>query len=431
MNGNKFDTFALTISSDPQYPWYDAILPPKLTTENQVKDNSYRQITEQYNDMNSLAKERRDTGSQFLIEGNILNGDLTAFGHDWQYEKYIELYGTLQEKQYPGLGNHDYSNNVGDSYNDNCATRMVMFMYDWLKSNVGILSFDFTDRSYYKGVELRTDFEGSLSYSFNIGKVHIVQLQNYPSYVREWNSWNAGSARRDFFYIREASYWLKNDLAIARNRGDIIIVNLHDYHDNFIEPGLSTFNNIVTEYGVSAVFAGHIHQDCGLVDNTSIPFFRSGAASYQDYLVVDINTKSKEMVVRKRACPEGGRYSFTEEPWKVTLDDTLPNPPLPIPPLMGHVTFFNEGGFVARFELSYTIGDEEKLQETGNMALGDKKHYDIPPDATNIRLKGEEDTALVWEGWRTVFDLRYGTPPNKCFKLYNTTLDPKWNNDCK
>ncbi|SCW61334.1 Cytolysin, a secreted calcineurin-like phosphatase [Paenibacillus tianmuensis] len=425
--------FSVIISSDPQYPWYDGVLPEGLKTEDEIKLNSARQISEQYESMNELAKQRRETGSLFPVHGVLINGDLTAFGHDWQMEKYKELLGKLELPYYPGLGNHDYANNVDDSYNNNCAMRMVDFMYGWLRLHTGMLKYDFAERSYYKFPELRVDYTGSLAYSFNIGKVHFVQLQNFPSYTDNWDSWNAGSARRDFFFIKPSFAWLKNDLAIARNRGDVIIVSLHDYHDNFIEPFVTEFNDITNKYGVSAVFAGHIHRNCGkigTIGSSNIPFFRSGAASYQDYLVADIDTEQKKMIVRKRACPLNGMYDFTGDSWECNLNDTIPYPPMPVPPTEGHVTFFNDGGFEARFELHYTYGGETLVFKTGNMTLGNKKTYYIPPDATDVWIIGQEYTGLVWEGWRTVFDLRFASPPNNCFKLYGTTLHPKWNNDC-
>ena len=427
------ETFSMIASSDPQYPWYDDVLPAGLTTEDEIKNNSKRQIKQQYESMNALAKQRSDSKSNFLIQGVLINGDLTAFGHDWQFDEYKNLVSILNSKYYPALGNHDYSNNVDDSYNNNCASRMVNFMYNWIKDNSGILNYDFTDTSYYKFPELRTDYSGSLSYSFNIGKVHFVQLQNFPSYIDNWDSWNTGSARRDYYFINSSFYWLKNDLATARNRGDIIIVSLHDYHDNFIEPFVTKFNQIIEEYGVSAVFAGHIHKDCGKIGNignSSVPFFRSGAASYQDYLVLDIDTSGKNIRVQKWACPYDGSYAFTGDEWNYPLIDTLPSPPLPVPPTQGYVTFFNEGGFAAKFELQYTYNTERFTFYSGDMSLGNKKTYYIPPDATDIWLIAKEQTGLIWEGWRTVFDLRLSSPDNKCYKLYGTTLNPKWNNNC-
>lgn len=432
------DKFCMLISSDPQYPWYDQVLPSGLTTDQQIQDNSNRQITQRYESMNLLAKQAKDSGNEYQVQGVLINGDLTAYGHDWQYDKYVEQVKTLNIPYYPALGNHDYSNNVDDTYNNNAASRMVNYMYGWLKLNAGILNYDFSENSYYKFPELRTDYSGSLSYSFNVAvgnnkNVHFVQLQNFPSYTDDWNSWNAGSARRDFYFIKPSFYWLRNDLAQARNRGDIIIVSLHDYHDNFIGESVKQFEDIMVEYSVSAVFAGHIHPDCGQVGtigSSTIPFFRSGAASYQDYLVADFDVISKSMVVKKMACPYDGNYGLTGDQWQIALNDTIPSPPLNVPSLTGHVTFFNEGGFKAKFHLEYTYNGTRYMEDTGDMNLGNKKTYYIPPTATDVWLKGEEQTGLVWEGWRTVFDLNFSGPPNNCFKLYGTTLNPKWNNNC-
>jgi len=430
----SISSFSLAITSDPQYPWYDGILPPGLTTDDQINDNSNRQITQRYASINQTAKQRKDSGSPFPVSGVIINGDLTAFGHDWQFDKYREQIGTLDSSLtvYPSLGNHDYQNNVDDTYNNNAASRMVDYMYGWLKLNAGVLNYDFGERSYYKFPELRTDYTGSLSYSFNIGKVHIVQLQNFPSYTDDWNSWNFGSARRDFYFIQPSFYWLSNDLAIARNRGDISLVFLHDYHDNFVID-VAKFENMMQQYQVSAVFAGHIHPDCGQIGqigNTGIPFFRSGSASYQDYLFADIDSAAKSMTVTKMECPYDGNYGPAGN-WTVALNDTIPNPPLPVPPTEGFVTFFNQGGFEAQFQLSYTDADGSRVEEkTGTMRIDEKKTYYIPPYATDVWVIGKENTGLVWEGWRTVFDLNFPGPPNNCFKLYGTTLNPKWNNNC-
>lgn len=424
--------FAMAITSDPQYPWYENKLPPGIKSDDKVNENSRRQIREQYESISKIAGER-DKSGHMPLKGVIANGDLTAFGHDWQLEEFKNLTKLLKPKFFPGLGNHDYQNNVDDTHNNNAASRMVDYMYQWLKENASFLSYDFTETSYYKFPELRTDFHGSLSYSFNIGKVHFIQLQNFPSYTDDWNTWNAGSARRDYYYISPSFYWLRNDLAISRNRGDIIIVNLHDYHDNF-DADVDEFNALMREYEISAVFGGHIHGSCGLagkIEGSAVPFFRSGASSWQDYLIADFDADAKLMTVRKMACPDGGTYAETGEKWGISLIDTTPSPPMHIPDTSGFVTFFNDGGFGAQFSLQYSkVNGDRVFESTGTLLLGNKKKYELPPDSTDIWLVGKENTGLVWEGWRTVFDLRYSSPPNRCYRLFGTTLDPKWNNDC-
>ena len=325
MSQQSLETFAFTISSDPQYPWYDDMLPDNLPNE-KVEENSYRQIRQQYEDMNKLAEDLSPNKLHFPIVGHIINGDLTAYGHPEELTTYEELLTILDAKPYyPGLGNHDYANNVDDTgwgpVKNRGATGMVKFMYHWLRQYAGNLRFDFSHKFDFGDKNVLT---GSLSYSFRAGKVLVVQLQNYPSYENDWTRPWANE-----IHIRSSLGWLKDRLTFARMRGDIVIVCLHDYHHHFTHR-LDEFNKMLKDYGVSAVFAGHLHEYCGLVGhikNSSIPYFRSGAAAQQNYLVANINTSSKEMVVRKRedktVNQKSGNYGFTKDKWVVSLNDSM------------------------------------------------------------------------------------------------------------
>lgn len=429
------DQFSIAVTSDPQYPWYDNVLPPELKTEDQIKANSQRQIREQYESINTLARER--AAGEFPLEGVILNGDLTAFGHDWQLSELKSLVSALSPQTYPALGNHDYANNVNDCANNDCATRMALYMIEWLRGSSGHLeTYDLKERSYYQFPELRTDYTGSMAYSLNLGSVHLAVLQNFPSYADEWNSWSASEAQRLFFYIKPSFFWLANDLARARNRGDAILVFLHDYNDNFVDPPFTQFRELMARYGVTAVFAGHIHEQCGLIDRIpasdaeGIPVFRSGAASFQDYLLAEVDLPGDSLKVTKYEAGVEEKYEAGES-WSFPVNRTKPVPPMPVPPEMGYVTFYADGGFEARFELRYKdYAGNQVTHQTGTMLLGNKRTYDLPPYATEIQLKGEENTGLVWEGWRTVFNLSFEQAPNRCYRLYGTTLNPKWDNQC-
>jgi hypothetical protein len=369
----------------------------------------------------------------------IINGDLTAFGHEEEMDKYCSLLGNLGDLQYyPGLGNHDYYNNVDDSFNNNCASRMVNWMYDWLRARPDTVSYDFTESSDYEFPTLCKDYSGSLSYSFNIHNVHVIQLQNYLGYTREWWSWNAAGARKDNYYIRSGLNWLLNDLAQARNRGDIIIVNVHDFEE---AAKSSEFIDALKTYGVTLVFSGHIHCDCGLykiigTGQNKTYVFRSGSSSYQDYLVVEVDSQNQKVSIRKRvstttsdATLEDDLYKYTNDCWKYDLNASVPNPPLPIPTRDGYVRFYNDGGFVARFYLKYTHEGQTVELETGDTCLGNKMTYIIPGNATGIQIIGKECTGLAWEWWRTVFNLSLNSAPNKCYRLYGGTLTPEWDND--
>lgn len=96
-------------------------------------------------------------------------------------------------------------------------------------------------------------------------------------------------------------------------------------------------------------------------------------------------------------------------------------------PTGGYVKFFNESGYVAKFTVSYTLNGERIETESGNLALGERKTMKIPTKATNIKIKGEGSTVV---SWTTIFEKTYSSPPNKCFKVYATIFDPKWNNNC-
>lgn len=418
--------FYVIFSSDPQYPWSES-----AEEEDKKKEESKVRISSQYRSMTKIANDMEKSIPRIDVKSVIINGDLTAFGHGWQLDEYKDLLAkNLYIPFYLGLGNHDYANNVNDCVNNGCASQMVDYMYGLIK-DMKYVNYDYSESSYYKFPELRTDYTGSLSYSFNIGKIHFVQLQNYPTYATTWNRWNTEKARRDFYSITSSMQWLKNDLAIARNNGNIIIVNMHDYGDHFSNN--PEFVNIITTYGVSAVFSGHIHSDCGFVGNiATIPHFRSGSSTYLDYLLVKFDTESNRMFIEKIVNDKAGNDSLTQTIGDYSLNANVPVPPLPVPSKDSYVTFFNEGGFVAQFELYYTKANGDSIcEKTGDMALGNKKTYTIPGDATKIRIFAKECTGLAWAWWKTVFDINLPEPPNKCYKLYGTTLSPGWNNDCE
>jgi hypothetical protein len=96
-------------------------------------------------------------------------------------------------------------------------------------------------------------------------------------------------------------------------------------------------------------------------------------------------------------------------------------------PKGGYVKFFNESGYVAKFTITYNFKGETIKTETGDMALGARKEVSILDAATNVRVKGEGSAVF---SWTEIFNKTYSSPPNKCFKVYATIFDPKWNNNC-
>ena len=62
---------------------------------------------------------------------------------------------------------------------------------------------------------------------------------------------------------------------------------------------------------------------------------------------------------------------------------------------------------------------------------GDRLNLDWRMNATNILVVVQGATGLVWEPWRNTYAMSYPTPPNFCLKIFGTTLNQQWNNECK
>jgi hypothetical protein len=96
------------------------------------------------------------------------------------------------------------------------------------------------------------------------------------------------------------------------------------------------------------------------------------------------------------------------------------------------LTFTQGGGYAATVLISYTqAGRQVNAVDESSVGIGWRKEVSIPADATNIRLYARTITGLAWEPRRTIIDYTWPVPPNVCIKVYGTTLDPTYNNECK
>ena len=286
--------FTMFFISDTQYPW--ACIngtPIKCEDEAMAKVDAITQVSWIYKKVEEIGIEN--------VGGIVINGDLTAYGHKSEFENFKKLWlSTLMMKGlriFPGLGNHDYENNVDHCYNNNCATRMYHFMKDFLKESPYITNSDYKgSKVYYKFPESRLDHKGSLSYSWNVGDIHFVQLHNHPGYKNQWKSWNISKALRETFYIEPSFQWLRKDLAKAKKENKKIILSLHDTWEGIKS---EEFRNILKEFKVSALFGGHLHEYVGKRKESykgMPPHFLSGASVYQSALVVTFD-KAQTMTV--------------------------------------------------------------------------------------------------------------------------------------
>jgi cytolysin (calcineurin-like family phosphatase) len=141
------------------------------------------------------------------------------------------------------------------------------------------------------GAFLDIRYSGSLAYSKNVGDVHLVQLNNEPTYTTKI----AHALNPTTFNITSALDWLETDLRLARVSGYAIIINMHkwdDWQGDWQQQ--QRFLDMIEKYEVTAIFAGHYHtQGGGKRWMGKVPMFLSGATSQQTYLTASFSDDRK------------------------------------------------------------------------------------------------------------------------------------------
>ncbi|MBX4335257.1 metallophosphoesterase [Bartonella raoultii] len=242
----------------------------------------------------------------------IVNGDLTEFGRLQTYQDYANVYKSMPYPVYEGLGNHDYANNVRDCMilisnlsKDACAISAVKRMLTEMNKYSNSLSQFNQHVSSYQTMRFKRAhlfITGSLSYSWDYGDIHYVQLHNYPTYTAHLSD-NHTTVR-----ITEALEWLKKDLEAADKRGKVTILNFHDGRpyfpdgdSHFLHPqnmkSLAAFKSLITSHNVKAIFVGHEHYHayCRAQDDKvfgNIPLYTAGALFRGDYYLVHVQGKN-------------------------------------------------------------------------------------------------------------------------------------------
>lgn len=282
----------MIFASDSQYPWSD------LTDKNEQDPNKEarsRELIElQYSD---IASFRSLNGGAHRIPV-MINGDITAFGHGRERSYMREVFEKKLLGLYDyGLGNHDYANNVDDCFLNNCAAGSINDLKTryWGKG----VSMDLGARS----TGLGTIYYGSLAYSKGFDDVHLVQLNNEPTYTVNFTSGNP--LARTSFEITDALDWLERDLKSARAQGKIIILNMHKVYDWAGDDAqISRFKQMINHYKVTAVFGGHDHWGVGIHMYSrkwelfgEVPVFMSGSASQQTYLIASFTDDRQSLKI--------------------------------------------------------------------------------------------------------------------------------------
>ena len=213
---------------------------------------------------------------------------MTAYGHPRQVQRtFTEFYphSRTNLSTYFGLGNHDYENNLEDCWGSWWA--ILGWKSDWCAHYMEKIM-----RSYIKNRNSITDFDpGSLAYSWTVGNLHFVQLQNNMLY------------QAPQIDIYDSQQWLRKNLLKAESENKIIIINQHK--PKFL--ALEKFIEELNLKNICAIFAGHLHPIYGLFKNIyvntqnkvrKIPAFYQAQQNIIQACLLSMMLKKKNLVFR-------------------------------------------------------------------------------------------------------------------------------------
>jgi cytolysin (calcineurin-like family phosphatase) len=297
-NPADFSPRHLIFTSDPQFPWTESTDNDWDESDSDRNKRSRWLIETQYSDVASFRSNHSQDPSRIPV---MINGDMTAFGHGSERSTTKGILDKQLAGVYDyGLGNHDYQNNINDCSfpENNCAAGSILDMKDryWGK----VETFDLSSRA----DGLTKIFYGSLAYSKTVGDVHLVQLNNEPTYsVGFFSGFPLNKVK---FEISDALDWLERDLQHARSQGKVILLNMHKPDDWKGSPEqIARFKDMIERYTVTAVFAGHYHTSPGKYGYSDsryfgdVPVFLSGGASNQSYLIASFAQDRKTLTVHQ------------------------------------------------------------------------------------------------------------------------------------
>ncbi|OUB73463.1 hypothetical protein BK744_16145 [Bacillus thuringiensis serovar zhaodongensis] len=376
-SSNLVQTFAIT--SDPQFPWTDNT-DRDIPEDNATKERrSEELIREQYNSINEYMNSLSSN-----VNGNvIINGDMTAFGHGSEWTKIDSLIGILNRPYYFGLGNHDIENNFNNCVNNGCFKNSLNNLVGHIRRHGLLSQFDFSEQDIVTSWGLGARRQGSFAYFVNLGNLCFIQLQHNPTMNKIASPTSTNTQE---YRVFPNINWVENQLRRAKDNGQIIIVNVH-VRGNIP----NDYEQLLQNYGVTAVFSGHIHTSLGTnrcVGN--IPAFISGSASQRTYLILEQYTDRLEI------------YTVRNNDWRNReLVRTIPiSTQLPI--------------FSGRYQIVTALNDSSVLDlnnmgNPNNVTLwsnnsGNNQKWDFnlngPTQAYSIRSVSNPNLVLAWNDYQ-------------------------------
>jgi cytolysin (calcineurin-like family phosphatase) len=92
------------------------------------------------------------------------------------------------------------------------------------------------------------------------------------------------------------------------------------------------------------------------------------------------------------------------------------------------VTVFNQGGYVADYQINYSINGQRKDFKLSGLIVGAKRTVTLPTGSHTITVRGQMQTGLFWEPRREIFNQL--AQDGSCFKTYGTIFKGEWSRGC-
>ena len=96
----------------------------------------------------------------------------------------------------------------------------------------------------------------------------------------------------------------------------------------------------------------------------------------------------------------------------------------PVEEKAGKITIKNEGGYVAKYTVTYTYNGEQVTKESGSFTAGFSRSIDIPAGAYDISLHAYD--AWFFNSWNVIFSKHFNEPETRKYKVTGTTLNTSY-----
>jgi hypothetical protein len=262
---------------------------------------------------------------------------------------------------------------------------------------------------------------GSFDYCFRINGVTFIQLHNYPHYKASWSRWLP--TKRDYSIFSNYSF-VKCCIYQAKARKDLIIVNMHNSYFDKTDDDSKQFMELFNREDVFAIFSGHVHVSCEEIDTSDgmAVQFRSGSASYQDFLSLSFDFQKKEALIHRWKSENTDKDKMDTYKSELIKEINIAS----VPVMTGWVKVKNKGGYVARYILQYLTESGEFKSFKVEKAVGQMQYWEIPDGASNITL-----TAHAVTRSDNIFEKDFGdTAPNDCFITRGSLFEPRYEIGC-